>query len=194
MTRRAAPTVSACALLCAAAAHAEPLTLEKPTARVAARDGRLTSYAVDLPGAWSVGETRGRVVAGVAGSGAGDPTLWSRWSTKDGQLGLKWAGETPQADLGATWKVGVGLLPDKHFVSLAPTVDWTPEGEALSLRSEVKLEGLPSATLQVRRDRWDKHRAAAGVTARVTEDFGLRLEAGADVDTGAADVSVRLVR
>lgn len=194
MTRRAALPPTVCALLWAATAHADPLTLEKPTARVAARDGELTSYAVDLPGAWAVGETRGRVVAGVAGNGTGDPTLWSRWSTGDGQIGLKWAGETPQADLGATWKVGVGLLPDKHFVSLAPTVDWSPEGEALSLRSEMKLEGLPRATLQVQRDRWDKRRAAAGVTTRVTDDFGLRLEAGADVDTGAADVSLRLVR
>jgi hypothetical protein len=194
MTRRAASLLSACTLACAATAHADSLTLEKPTARVSARDGELTAYAIDLPGAWALGETRGRVVAGVAGSGTGDPTLWSRWSTRDGQLGLKWAGDTPQADLGATWKVGVGLLPEKHFVSLAPTLDWTPEGEALSLRSELKLEGLPAATLQVQRDRWDKRRAAAGVTARVTDDFGLRLEAGADVDTGAADVSVRLVR
>lgn len=194
MTRRVQFALSAFALLCAAVAHADPLTLELPKAKVESKDGALSSYAVDLPGAWTLGDAHGRMVAGVAGAGRGDPTLWSRWSTRDGQLGLKWADHAPQADLAATWKVGVGLLPERHFVSLAPTVDWTREGEALSLRSEMKLEGLPPASLTLQRDRQARRRASAGLIARVADGFAFRLEAGADVETGAADVSLRLVR
>lgn len=182
------------ALAAAAPAAAQGVELAKPSASVSAFDGNLDSFAVGLSGDWWLGDAKGAFASGVEGQDFDDPAIWTRFRTDSAEAGLRWAGDQPQIDLGFSWRAPIGLLPQRDFVSLSPTVDWTPQGEALALRSEFGLGALPRTALSWEQDRNGEARAAVGLTARIARRFGLKLEAAADEDGGGSEVRLRLVR
>lgn len=183
------------AVAVADAATAQAVALRKPGGWVSAKGTTVESYSVDVGAKWELGEASGAVTSGLQQFGReGDPALWSRLKIEDGEAGLRWAGEAPQVDVNWNWKLGVGLMPHRHFFSLSPRLDWAPEGEALALRSEAVLEGLPRTSLSVEQLRDGTKKAWIGVTTRVSDDFGLRLEASGDERSDVPQVRVQLVR
>ncbi|MBC6983507.1 hypothetical protein [Caulobacter sp. 17J80-11] len=185
--------LTALALLAAGPACADGVKVATPSASVSAHDGALESYALGFSGDWWMGGRSGGFASGVEGQDLRDPAVWTRLRAGTAEGGVRWSGDQPQVDLGFSWRAPVGLLPKRDFVSLSPTVDWTPEGEALALRSELGVAHLPRTDFSLEQGRDGGRRAAMGVTARARE-FGVRVEAAADQDGRASEIRLRFVR
>lgn len=192
--RRLALVLLACWTV-ADAASAQAVSLRKPGGWVAAKGTTVESYSVDVGGKWELGDAAGAFTSGLQRFGReGEPALWSRLKMEDGEAGLRWSGEDPQFDVQWNWKLGVGLMPHRHFFSVSPAMGWAPEGEALALRSEAVLEGLPRTSFSLEQQRDGAHKAWIGVTTRVSDDFGLRLEASGDDRSDTPQVRIQFVR